>query len=303
MSEVDGFYWTVLVTAKALSDPAVEAGRPLRVMPMAAEISAPNRFCSPNIRATTRLRHGLPVEKVVFGYGFDLNSTAIRKNPMATLEVFQKAFPLPHLFSTFGQESNTHPLSKHVALMIKALPLQRFSAEWNWLQERAAEDSRIVLLADSLPREELLALYGCCDVFLSLHRSEGFGRGIAEALQLGVDVITTDYGGNTDFCTGPLAHPVRWRRAPIPPGAYPYANGHSWAEPDLDNAAKLCRQVAIRRHAIATNSEAADPSRDEAVLAEYRKKFSFGVVGQRYRARLEEVWRDRESVGANLLWH
>jgi hypothetical protein len=48
---------------------------------------------------------------------------------------------------------------------------------------------------------------------LSLHRSEGFGRGMAEALQLGVDVIATAYGGNTVFCTGPLAHPVRrWPR-------------------------------------------------------------------------------------------
>jgi glycosyltransferase involved in cell wall biosynthesis len=56
-------------------------------------------------------------------------------------------------------------------------------------------------------------------VFLSLHRLEGFGRGMAEALQLGVDVIATAYGGNTDFCTGPLAHPLR--RRPLrrwPPG-------------------------------------------------------------------------------------
>jgi hypothetical protein len=52
------------------------------------------------------------------------------------------------------------------------------------------------------PREEI-----------SLHRSEGFGRGMAEALQQGVDVIATAYGGNTDFCTGPRAHPVRrWPR-------------------------------------------------------------------------------------------
>jgi hypothetical protein len=50
-----------------------------------------------------------------------------------------------------------------------------------------------------------------------------------EALQLGVDVIATDFGGNTHFCSGPLAHPVRWRPAPIPRGAYPYADGHSWA--------------------------------------------------------------------------
>ena len=70
-------------------------------------------------------------------------------------------------------------------------------AEFHWqLQLRAAEDSR------------MLALYGCCDVFLSLHRSEGFGRCMAEALQLGVGVIATAYGGNTDFCTGPLSTPA-----------------------------------------------------------------------------------------------
>ena len=69
---------------------------------------------------------------------------------------------------------------------------------------------------------------------------------MAEALQLGVDVIATDFGGITDFCTGPLAHPVRWREAPIPRGSYPYADGHSWAEPDVDHAALLCQQVAVR---------------------------------------------------------
>jgi glycosyltransferase involved in cell wall biosynthesis len=105
---------------------------------------------------------------------------------MAALEVFQLAFPLPHLPATFGRWCNHHPLSEQVALLIKTFPPQVFSAEW-----------------------ELLALYGCCDVFLLLHRSEGFGRGMAEALQLGVDLIATDFGGNTDFCSGPLAHPLR----------------------------------------------------------------------------------------------
>ncbi len=119
---------------------------------------------------------------MLFGYGFDLNSTAIRKNPMAALEAFRLAFPLPHLPATFGWECNVHLLSEKVALLIKTFPPQGFSAEWEWLQARAAEDSRIVLIAESLPREELPALYGCCDVFLSLHRSEGFGRGMAEVL-------------------------------------------------------------------------------------------------------------------------
>ncbi len=68
---------------------------------------------------------------------------------------------------------------------------------------------------------------------------------MAEALQLGVDVIATN------FCTGPLANPVRWRDVPIPRGSHPHADGHNWAEPDLDNAAQLCRQVAERRQSLA----------------------------------------------------
>ena len=291
-------------TAAALASPATETGLPLQVMPMAAEIAEPERFCSAEARAAARVHHGLSGEAVLFGYGFDLNSTAIRKNPMAALETFQLAFPLPHLPATFGRECNNHPLSEHVSLLIKTFPPQGFSAEWHWLQARAAEDSRIVLIAESLPREELLALYGCCDVFLSLHRSEGFGRGIAEALQLGVDVIATDFGGNTDFCSGPLAHAVRWRLAPIPRGAYPCADGHSWAEPDLEHAAELMQQVAARRMGMTADPEAAaaDPSRDPEVLAAYRQRFSFAAAGARYRARLEELWADRESVGARLRW-
>jgi hypothetical protein len=89
-----------------------------------------------------------------------------------------------------------------------------------------------------------------------------------------------------------LAHPVRWRPAPIPRGAYPDADGHSWAEPDLDHAAALCHQVAARHLAVAGDPAAADPSRDPAVLAGYRERFSFASVGARLR------WRaDRSPVG------
>ena len=171
--------------------------------------------------------------------------------------------------------------------MIKSFPPQGESAEWHWLKLRAAEDPRIHLVAASLERGERLDFYGCCDVFLFLHRSEGFGRGMAEALQLGVDVIATAYGGNTDFCTGHLAHPVRCQEVPIPRGAYPCADGHVWGEPDLDHAAELMQQVAARRLALANDPEAAaaDPSRDPAVLAAYRQRFSWAAAGARYRAR------------------
>ena len=74
-----------------------------------------------------RTRHDPPAEAVLFGYGFDVKSTAIRKNPMAALEAFELAFPLPHLPATFGRACNVHPLSEQVALLIKTFPPQGFS--------------------------------------------------------------------------------------------------------------------------------------------------------------------------------
>ena len=291
-------------TAAALQGPAAAAALPFQVMPMAAAIPDPDRFCNPEARFSARARHDLPTDAVLFGYGFDLNSTAIRKNPIGALEAFQLAFPLPELLASVGREIKSHPLSDQVALMIKTFPPLGDSPEWQWLQLRAAEDPRIHLVAASLERDELLALYGCCDVFLSLHRSEGFGRGMAEALQLGVDVISTAYGGNTDFCSGPLAHPVRFQTVPIPRGAYPCADGHHWAEPDLEHASALMQHVAARRRGLASDPAKAqlDPSRDPAVLAAYRQRFSYAAAGVRYRVRLEELWSQRYQLASQLQW-
>jgi hypothetical protein len=77
-----------------------------------------------------------------------------------------------------------------------------------------------------------------------------------------------------------------------------------WGESDLEHAAELMQQVAARRLALATDHEAAaaDPSRDPSVLAAYRQRFSFAVVGGRYRARLEELWAQRRELAGRLKW-
>jgi len=304
LEAVDELWPSSSFTAAALYAPPGAASLPLQVMPMAAAIPDPDRFCNPTARHAARARHELPADAVLFGYSFDFNSSATRKNPMGALEAFQLAFPLPELPASFGHEINCHPMSNQVALMIKALPPQGSSTEWHWLQLRAAEDPRIHLVVASLERDELLALYGCCDVFLSLHRSEGFGRGMAEALQLGLDVISTAYGGNSDFCTGPLSHPVRCQTVPIPRGSYPFADGHLWAEPDLEHAAALMQEVAARRRSLDWDPATAsvDPSRSADVLAAYRERFSYVAAGLRYRARLEELWSQRHALATQLKW-
>jgi len=290
---VDELWPASSLIAEALSAPARQLGLPLQLMPMAADIGDPRPYTAAQTRQASRARYGLPSQAVLFTYSFDLNSTAIRKNPLGVLEAFQRAFPLPNLPTSFGCPERSHPLSDRVALLIKAFLPTRFSPEWQWLQLRAAEDPRIHLLADNLERHELLALNGCCDVFVSLHRSEGFGRGIAEALQLGLDVIATDFGGNTDFCHGPLAHPVRYQLVPIPRHAYAHADGHTWAEPNLDHALALMRQIAARRCDGALQPlSAVNPAAHDS----YRQQFSCAAAGVRYRTRLLELWQRRHQL-------
>jgi glycosyltransferase involved in cell wall biosynthesis len=224
-------------------------------------------------RQKTRESYGLSQESILFNFVFDLNSMIARKNPQAVLKAFQQAFATTD-FS--------------VGLVIKTFPPRRPEPLWELLKAAAATDQRITIIEADLERPSILALLACCDVYVSLHRSEGLGIGLAEALQLGLDVIATDYGGNTDFCTGPLAHPIPYHLIPVQPGEYPYHQGMVWAEPDLDAAVAVMRQVAMKRRL--------SPITDQATVDSYRQRFSAAEAGAHFRQRLEELWLARHSV-------
>ena len=93
---------------------------------------------------------------------------------------------------------------------------------------------------------ELTGLLSTCDCYVSLHRSEGFGYGPADAMALGKPVITTGYSGVTDFCTPETALLVDYVLEHVPPGAYPYMDDsrqYHWASPDVDAAAFQMRSL------------------------------------------------------------
>ena len=94
-----------------------------------------------------------------------------------------------------------------------------------------------------LPSRERDALMNACDCYVSLHRSEGFGLTLAEAMALGKPTIATAYSGNIAFMTPENSFLVPWRPGRVPPGCEPYPKGDCWAEPDLDAAASLMRLV------------------------------------------------------------
>jgi hypothetical protein len=126
-------------------------------------------------------------------------------------------------------------------------------------------------------RPELLALFRVTNCFVSLHRAEGFGRCLAEALLLDKQVVTTNFSGNLDFCQEPRVALVRATMAPLESGDYMWEDGQSWAEPDISHAAELMRSVRDNPRPNSKKDFVFDPT----------------AAGIRYALRINEIWESR----------
>jgi hypothetical protein len=213
----------------------------------------------------SRADFGLPEGEYLYYFAFDINSNAARKNPEGLIKAFQKAFPLG--------------CSEKVGLVLKISHPETGCKLWGRIRKAAKTDRRIYIIEETMRRPELLALFKSCDCFVSLHRAEGFGRCLAEALLLEKQVITTGYSGNLDFCHEPCVALVRHEMVPLGDGHYMWGAGQSWAEPDLDHAAELLQSV--RQNPRPKTSD----------------NFSFcpQLVGPRYKQRLREIWESNRS--------
>jgi len=216
--------WSLVDELWGISRYAANAYRrsPVPVHPM----PLPVQLCS--LADKGRLDWGLPEDTYLFVFAFDMNSTLARKNPMATVKAFLAAFA-------------DQPDAK-VGLVIKVSHLDVSVAAWKPLQALIKRDPRIHLISGELRKDEVLALYKACDCFVSLHRAEGFGRGLAEAQLLGLELIATGYSGNMDFCTDNATRTVDYRLIEVKDGEYFFGDGQQWAEPLVDEAAKHMKE-------------------------------------------------------------
>ncbi|WP_448192680.1 glycosyltransferase [Azospirillum sp. sgz301742] len=203
---------------------AKSSPKPVRHMPMAVTVDATAEL--------GRRDFGLPNRRFLFVFSFDVLSSLARKNPQAGVRAFKEAFPL-------GDEP--------VGLVVKAMRATADNPVWQALLEEARADRRIKIITETLSRGAVLDLYRACDAFVSLHRAEGFGRGIAEAMLLGKPVVVTGFSGNMDFTTPGSAALVDHRLRPVSPEEYPFAGGQLWAEPDVAHAAWWMRRLVEDR--------------------------------------------------------
>ena len=172
---------------------------------------------------------GLEKDRFYFLFSFDYYSGSARKNPLGVVLAFAYAFPDPET---------------KVGLVIKATgPGELDPTVFQLLENFARVDKRVKVVSRFMARGQMIALLDACDCYVSLHRSEGFGLGMAEAMALGKPVVGTDFSGNQEFLTEETGFPVPYVVRPLMWGEYPMGEGESWAEPDLEAAIDRMRSV------------------------------------------------------------
>jgi glycosyltransferase involved in cell wall biosynthesis/SAM-dependent methyltransferase len=221
----------------------------------------------------TRPELGMP-EGFDFLFVFDYRSVFRRKNPLGLVEAFKRAFEL----------------GEGPSLTIKSIFSDQFPEQREELAAAIADRPEIHLVEDNLSVAAKNAMIANCDCYISLHRSEGLGLTMAEAMYFGKPVIATSYSGNLDFMTPENSFLVPAEEVSIGPGAAPYDPEGRWAEPDLDFAAHAMRDVAGDR--------AAREDKGRRAAADIRLTHSPAAAADWIEARIAES--RSEGVAARL---
>jgi glycosyltransferase involved in cell wall biosynthesis len=197
---------------------------------------------------------------------FDGNSWLTRKNPIAGVKAFLIAF----------NDNKKHP---NIELVIKAMNINELSREWKDLQTIIENDSRITVINKKFNRIDSINFIDSCDCYISLHRSEGFGRIIAESMLLGKPVVVTNFSGNVDFCNLETSYLVNGELVPLKEKEYLFSEGQYWCDPDIQEAANQLICVYEDKVRRARVSEAGKRFIEthyshESVKNEYKQRFN-----------------------------
>lgn len=195
----------------------ISGGRPIRIVPHPVALRA--RPAGPMARSS-----GRPFTVLVI---FDMASSFARKNPVAAIAAFRKAFGVDPSCRLIVKTSNGHVFAKGIDAIMNAI----------------GSSQNVMLIDKVMTDAELDTLYDASDVLISLHRSEGFGLTIAEAMLRGLPVVATNWSGNVDFLNFGNGLPISYTLVPAEdPQATYHRPSISWADADVEAASlALCR--------------------------------------------------------------
>lgn len=238
------------------------------------------------VEQVNRSEVGIREDAFVVHYAFDANSTVGRKNPNAAFDAFHSAFgddPAAVFVLKIRNFQQVESLARNGDPHAKGL-LTRLSG-----------GSRVVLLTGEWSYARSLGLIQAADCYLSLHRSEGFGYSICEAIALGTTVVATNYSGNVGLIQGSSSRPVDFVMRDLWPGEYFYWEpGLLWAEPLVQDAVEILKSLRDG-HELANG-------RRHGVGEEFSEAFSLGGLSEKYSdvlagARHHRAQGDRSCDG------
>lgn len=248
-----------VVVASEYNRKSIAAGtdKPVTLIPPAIEVELEPLL--------SRDELGLPEQAFIFLHISDALSVPQRKNPLGVVQAFQMAFAT----------------DSSVCLVLKLSNLEHQPGLAEKIRSAAKQDSRIHLIDGYLQRNQLNNLLNACNCYVSLHRAEGFGLPIAEAMFLGKPVIATYWSGNTDYMNEHNSLPVDFNLVELQEDIGPYAKGQQWAEPNLLQAAEMMQTIASDRQLSERIGTAA--------AATIRQLYSPAVIATQLGKRLQQI--------------
>ncbi len=239
---------------------AMKSPVPVLTVPHCIDFSIPDRDYRPEL--------GLPSDKFLFTFAYDLNSYQERKNPKAAIEAFRKAFA--------GSDR-----ANDVGLVIKVHSAANNPEPYKALLELLRDLPNCYLIDKTLSREMTYGLMKACDSYVSLHRSEGFGLTVAESMLLGKPVISTNWSATSEFVNAENGCPVDFKLIPLIQNHGPYKVGQIWADPDPEHAAShMYKLVSDSDHAARLGKYA---------KATIKELYSKERIADLYRKRLRAI--------------
>ena len=211
------------------------------------KILYPFRFNPGELDDTTTVRRRYDIGENDFVVFFNFALGTARKNPEGVIKAFAIAFK--------GNSS--------AKLVFKVVGAKKHSDELeriNKLVSKECLSDNVKIVTQYLPMKELYDLTNACDVYISLHRGEGFGLGVAEAMSLGKTVVVTDYSSTKEFCNSLNSFPIPFKltRFSASQPHLPYRGVKEWAEPDIQSAASALSRIfqdSSLRHQIAQRAQ------------------------------------------------
>lgn len=253
------------------------------------EIWTPSEFTSSSIRKKTdlpvytmpygieaemeeggnRAAFGLPEEKFLFLMMYDPNSITERKNPIGVIRAFQKAFSKER---------------EDVGLVIKVNTPNK--SELQGLKRITDAYKTIYFVTETLEKKQVNRLIACVDAVVSLHRAEGFGLVLAEAMLLGTPTIATNWSSNTEFMNEEVACMVDYSLVELKEEMEPFPKGQHWADANLEQAAGYMKKLVEDR---AFGRQMAEKAQQLI-----QKNFSVKQAAKRVDLRIREIVEEKD---------